>query len=206
MNNIICDECGKSYSLKGIATHKWRTHGAGILHNPNIGYKSGRINALKGKTYDQLYDPVKSAKIKQAGSDANKGRIHSKENLEKFSKQMSQTMKRLYAEGWQGPTWCKKYKYQSPIAGEVILDGTWELKYARYLDSIGKNWIRNTLRFNYFDENSKTRTYCPDFYLPDLDLFIEIKGRETAIDKLKWAVIPNLKILRKHDLCELGIL
>lgn len=45
------------------------------------------------------------------------------------------------------------------------------------------------------------RTYYPDFYLPQDDLFIEVKGYETERDRAKWRDFPlKLKVIRKSDI------
>jgi hypothetical protein len=130
-----------------------------------------------------------------------KGKKHKEETKEKISKsskgrtmnndfriKRSEEMKVRYSNGWEsfaGRT--KKIKYVSPIAGEVLLDGTWEFKTAIYFDNNQINWKRNKKRFDYIDTNGKKRSYCPDFYLIDSDLFIEVKGYETQLDKIKWS-------------------
>lgn len=52
------------------------------------------------------------------------------------------------------------------------LRSSWELEYAKYLDSKGVNWSYEPKRFTLSDG----RTYTPDFYLIDEDKYIEIKG------------------------------
>jgi hypothetical protein len=71
--------------------------------------------------------------------------------------------------------------------------GTWELKFAQWLDSVKINWVRTKNKFQYnFD--GKLRFYTPDFYLPDNDLYVEIKGYPVAKDYSKWNQFP-LKLL-----------
>lgn len=54
--------------------------------------------------------------------------------------------------------------------------------------------------FEYIFENKK-RLYFPDFYLPQYDFWIEIKGYETPKDKAKWNYFPlTLKVLKKCDI------
>jgi hypothetical protein len=89
----------------------------------------------------------------------------------------------------------------------IDLHGTWELKYAQYLDSVGISWIRNTDSFSYIFEG-KDRKYTPDFYLPETDEYVEIKGYKTEKDESKWIQFPShkkLKVLMKEQLQSLGI-
>lgn len=55
------------------------------------------------------------------------------------------------------------------------LDSSWELEFVKYLDSQNIKWIRNTKRF-YFTWKNKKTYYIPDFYLPEQNRFVEIKG------------------------------
>ncbi len=90
----------------------------------------------------------------------------------------------------------------------VDLHGSWELKYAQYLDKNEIKWVRNSERFSYLYEN-KSRKYCPDFYLIDTDEYIEIKGYKTEKDDAKWFQFPKdkrLNILFRNDLISLGVL
>lgn len=104
----------------------------------------------------------------------------------------------------QGAGRGKSCWYNSPIAGKVHLDSTWELKYAIYLDDNKINWKRNTARFYYSYENKK-HYYVPDFYLIEEDIFIEVKGYAIKKDFYKWSSVQNLKVLYKQDLIELGL-
>lgn len=40
-DTVVCPDCGRAFSPKGIGTHIWRTHGAGRTFDPNRGYKDG---------------------------------------------------------------------------------------------------------------------------------------------------------------------
>lgn len=89
----------------------------------------------------------------------------------------------------------------------IKLHGSWELKYAQYLDDNNIKWIRNVECFKYVFEN-KERRYTPDFFLIDSDEYIEIKGYKTDKDFAKWDRFPKnkkLRILEKEDLKFLGV-
>lgn len=90
----------------------------------------------------------------------------------------------------------------------IDLDGTWELEYAKYLDSNNIEWKRPKERFEYIFEN-KIRHYTPDFYIVQGDTYIEIKGYKTKKDDAKWKQFPKdkrLKVLFKEDLIKIGII
>ncbi len=82
-----------------------------------------------------------------------------------------------------------------------MLDGSWEHSFAIYLDSIGIKWERNKKRFIYNNENNNNSYYTPDFFLIDENIFIEVKGYETAKDRCKWRDFPHrLKVIRKEQI------
>lgn len=96
--------------------------------------------------------------------------------------------------------------YESPIAGHVYLDSTWELSYAKFLDESSIQWKRNTQRFAY-QYNGELHYYIPDFFLVEKELFIEVKGYETAVDRAKWKQFPHkLQVIRESDLRELKLI
>ena len=81
----------------------------------------------------------------------------------------------------------------------VILNGTWELIVAKYLDFNNIKWERPSIPFEYNWEN-KTHLYYPDFYLPEYDIYLEVKGYERERDKCKWKVVSNLVVLKKKEI------
>ena len=89
----------------------------------------------------------------------------------------------------------------------INLHGTWELKYAQYLDANNIKWIRNKESFSYNFEG-KNRKYTPDFYLPETNEYVEIKGYKTNKDDAKWNQFPKhlkLLILMRKELKRLGV-
>jgi hypothetical protein len=53
---------------------------------------------------------------------------------------------------------------------------SWEANIARYLDYLNIKWEFEPKRFNFLEINSGVLSYMPDFYLPELDKWIEVKG------------------------------
>jgi len=83
----------------------------------------------------------------------------------------------------------------------IKLKGSWEVIVAKWLDSLGLLWEHETRAFEY-DWNGK-RLYFPDFYIPSLDKYIEVKGYETDRDRCKWKVVPNLIVIKKQQINEI---
>lgn len=75
----------------------------------------------------------------------------------------------------------------------IIFSSIFEKEVAQYLESCKIKWIRNEKRFSTFLDGSM-HYYVPDFYLSDIDLYVESKGIfHTAAKKRKTykAVIDN---------------
>ena len=72
----------------------------------------------------------------------------------------------------------------------ILFHGNWEVEFAKFLDKHIISWVRPTEKFNYAFEN-KHRFYTPDFYLTDLDIYIEVKGYPTEKDYAKWNQFPD---------------
>lgn len=91
---------------------------------------------------------------------------------------------------------------------EIDLHGKWELAYAKWLDLNSIKWERCKEQFSYIFED-KPRKYTPDFYLPESDEYIEIKGYKTKKDEAKWNQFPKhrkLKILLEKDLKDMNVI
>jgi len=101
----------------------------------------------------------------------------------------------------------KHFYYKSPLQGEVCLRSSWELAYAKYLDSKTIIWKYEHKAFKL----SNGTTYRPDFFLVKNKKYREIKGymTETAqekIDLFQKEYNRNFKVLYHEDLVRKGIL
>ncbi len=94
-----------------------------------------------------------------------------------------------------GVTNYKKYKYN-----EVWMDSNWEIKLAKWLDKNQIKWIRDRkiCQFLWTDNLGIKRRYYPDFYLPQLNVYLDPKNKyliEKDKDKIKRVIKENKIIL-----------
>lgn len=75
-----------------------------------------------------------------------------------------------------GGGWGKQTEYAN-----VMWDSTWEARLAQRLDALNIRWVRpgKELRIPYTTVDGKHRNYYPDIFLPDSNLFLEVKGHWT---------------------------
>lgn len=92
--------------------------------------------------------------------------------------------------------------YNKSDGARVFLRSSYELAFAKYLDSYNATWLYEPQAFpiNYtFKGIEKEGTYRPDFYLPSTDTWIEVKGwwRDDARAKFDafCAQYPDIIIL-----------
>lgn len=162
----------------------------------------GKAPYNKGKTYEELHGEEKAKLLKEKSRRYAIKHIAGKKHSEKTKQKLSKITFNRHANGWDNKAGrCKKYKYYSPIAGHVSLDGTWELKVAKWLDKQGYTWTRNTIFFQYKNLEGKLATYTPDFYVHEFNSYLEVKGYETELDRCKWSQFPgNLIIWKKAEI------
>lgn len=167
--------------------------------------------SLKGKTYNEIFGDEEAKKKKQNLSHiAIRNQIYKNLSVEaktSHAEKARENIVKRYESGWMPKAGrCKKYKHESPTAGIVFLDGTWELSVAKYLDEKKLNWIRNTERFAYINLKGKTSYYTPDFWIQEFNSYLEVKGYETELDRCKWSQFNKpLMVWKKKDLKEMGI-
>lgn len=100
------------------------------------------------------------------------------------------------------PTHGKRIKYRG-----ILMRSTWEVAYAKYLDKQKIKWTYESKTFDLGD-----CTYTPDFYLPQSDTYIEIKGRWRDDAKKKFNLFRkkyysmNIILLTKKELKKLKII
>ena len=165
--------------------------------------KNGNVSngAIKAKKLGLEF--VVSKETRNKISNANRAR--SKEVTSEIGRKSSKTINEKVANGTWHVSLAKDMHY---YYNGVDLHGTWELKFAMYMDSNSIRWERNTKYFNYYFDG-KNRKYFPDFYLPDSNDYIEIKGFKTPKDDSKWDQFPkseNLIVLFERDLKDLEII
>jgi predicted DNA-binding protein YlxM (UPF0122 family) len=98
-------------------------------------------------------------------------------------------------------------KYYHLKYNKTYFRSGWEANFAKWCDGSGIKWKYESKTFDLGNT-----TYTPDFYLPEFDCWIEIKGffREKAKEKinifLKLYPELNFKLFEKSDLFEYGVI
>ena len=86
------------------------------------------------------------------------------------------------------------------VAGQKV-QGTWERNIALKFEEMGINWSKPKTNNDIWEYklDNKIKSYAPDFYLPDLNIWLEIKGYWWGNDRQKMDIVqqtyPNRKII-----------
>lgn len=98
----------------------------------------------------------------------------------------------------------KKSKPKKSVYKGFKMDSAAELAFAKLLDDFGVKWEKNTTRkFPYVTKQGYRRNYIPDFYLPEYDEWVEIKGRYYQTSSLLAqleAVGSNIELIYSDEL------
>lgn len=83
------------------------------------------------------------------------------------------------------------------------MQSSYELRFARAMDARRTPWTKNWRQFDY-EYAGRSRRYTPDFYLPETDEFVEVKGFKTPQDEAKWTQFPGrLRVVFEADIVAL---
>lgn len=134
-------------------------------------------------------------KLSDASKKTNARRWSSKENREK----QSISMKRAVENHPESYSSSNRGRTKQIIFDNIKFQGKWELDFYKFCKQNNIAIIRSNEWFEY--EWNGTRKYFPDFYLPEYDLYVEVKGYETERDLAKWSAFPKkLKVVKKEDI------
>lgn len=104
-------------------------------------------------------------------------------------KNHSDAMKKAVLENPESYTSSNRGRTNQIEKHGIKFQGKWELEFYEWCLSNSVIVERCNEWFPY--EFDGTRKYNPDFYLPALDLYVEVKGYQTLKDEAKWDQFPK---------------
>jgi len=142
-----------------------------VLSRPEVKEK------ISAATKERYRNPEFAAHMSAVHRECN----NRPEVLAKMSASVSIGARRAYAEGRAAPlgTFCKIYTLALPSGRIAKVQGTWEAVYAEHLDKIATKFLtqfEGIGSFQYTDESGVSHTYFPDFYLPESNTYVDVKG------------------------------
>ena len=186
LKKYYCKNCGKKVCRKIIKKCGSCSQKYKFLKYPNLKKKISRLG-----TKHTYYTKRKISKASKGKNNCNYGKKHPGLNA-----------------GENNPMYGRLSPHSPKIKYKGIwMRSSWEVAYAKWLD---KNEIGWKYEFKTFDLGNTT--YTPDFYLPTLDLWIEIKGWWRPNNKKKYKILQkqqpkiNIQLLMNKELKDMGVL
>lgn len=166
--------------------------------------KHSAIMKVKNTNANRIYTEIERDKRRTRKIKHN-AEYWTLDNKQAHSQKMREIVSQ-HPESYSSQNICGRTKgisFVDSYNNQVILNGKWELCVAEYLNDNGIKWTKKINAFPYFWENN-WHLYFPDFLLPDLDLYIEVKGFERERDRCKWNHFPQkLIILKQKEIKEI---
>lgn len=192
---IQCHHCEKILkSEKSLKAHFWRVHTKdGIEYSKNIAGRQSKPSHRKGLTKE------------------------TSEEIRKTSEKVAITMREKVSNGTYVPiVWTEERRISLSIEQSIKnrggkckwfdykgykIQGKWELAIVQKLDELNIKWHKPRVNSEVwkYTIDGKQKSYTPDLYLEQFDLFLEIKGYWWGNDKEKMNTVisqyPNKKIV-----------
>lgn len=199
----VCKYCGKQCkNLNSLRQHEARCqlneNRIDLSYLNKVRPRKGHVGCnqfIKAKRLG-LPIPKVSVETRTKISEKSKQRRHTDEIKALIKTRMNEVV-RKHPESYSAANVngrVKKIEYCG-----VMLDGGWELTVAKYLDSLNIKWQRPSQGFEYLWQGS-IHMYHPDFYLPEYNRYIEVKGYERERDLCKWKTVPDLIIIKYNEI------
>ena len=195
---LTCKFCGKECkSLKSKAQHELY-----CKSNPDAKIKKASMGMLGKKGSNQFIKGTATPMTEEGKAkirEVNKNRLWTLDDRLKHSVSMKNAVEKnpeAYSSSNRG-------RVKQIIFDGIKFQGNWELDFYKWCVKNNIPCTRNSKGFKY--EWNGTRTYYPDFYLPDRDAYVEVKGYKTERDNAKWEQFPEkLLIVQKQDIMNIN--
>lgn len=200
--NKVCVTCPELEKRRGKSISKYRSKEAKLglnpMQNPEICKKNHSVerNRKAAKSLKKLgklrllpqqieskelrerrLRRIRKALQKLSAEGKLNHQLESKEQKKIRHKKISNTLKEKISKGIIKITPAKKMSYISLSNGRVNLRSAWEFEVAKFLDSNNFVWLYEPFPISYWNsEKNDIRSTTPDFFLPEYNLFIEVKA------------------------------
>lgn len=175
----VCKYCLSSFS-------RLSSHERCCKLNPERIKRKGTNQFTKAKELGKEY--IVSDSTRQKIRNSNIGRKHTEETKKQISNSMKLVVKEN-PESYSGGYNRGRVKSLLCSNGFNVL-GEWERSFVEYCVEHNIKIEQPNVGFSY--QWNGNRTYFPDFYLPETDQWVEIKGLQTERDLAKWDSIRNI--------------
>lgn len=191
--SLVCAFCLREFeTYNGCNTHMRVCNDNPNRCSPPMLGKKGANQAIKARSEGRVYSMPHETRKKISVTNSN--RTWSDERKQ----QHSDIMKAVVSNHPESYTSSNRGRVREIIIDGIKCQGQWEVDFYLWCKETG---ILVERCDRWFEYNWKgIRKYNPDFYLPEHDLYVEIKGYETERDREKWKVVSNLVVIKEREI------
>lgn len=135
---------------------------------------------MLGKTHSLKYRKKLSKRVVQYWENISDDQLKIRTIRSRETRIKNGTLKPKYAGYSRGKAFKRKDLNQ-------YFRSTWEANIARFFNYIGVEWEYEPKRFIFDKEDTRPISYLPDFYLPEEDRYVEVKGWFDKKSKIRMA-------------------
>lgn len=207
-DTFLCCKCEKEISKFAHKRHERSCKGpATIVFEKRVAWNKG----LTKETDDRV--KIGSEKVQRAlKSKYDAGFRAPHQTSEYWTEERRETLRIIaakrvkdYPEAYSSNnvTRSKKTYYSG-----MYFHSNWEIDFYKWAKINNLDIERRVRGFSYKFDN-KDKTYFPDFYIKDLNLYVEVKGYERTIDFVKYSSVVSsnnkIIIIRRKEIDLIGV-
>lgn len=180
---VHCRYCDKEYKASGaLKNHEYRCplNKDRVYVNGMTGKKQSTKHAEALKRINQN-TPIEVKRKRALHASMT---IKWSEERRKLHSEIMQEVVRSNPESYSSNNVCGRVKIVEYDGRN--LKGSWEVKLAIWLNSIGVEWQSEVNPQEYY-WNDTNHLYFPDFFITEYDIYIEVKGYKRERDIAKWS-------------------
>jgi hypothetical protein len=198
----ICYECGKEFLIKACYKNIFCSHKCCNKNGVNLKWNNILTKDFLNKEYIE-----NKKSCEEIGNNIGCNKVIISEWLKRHAIKARTPMEAFlqYSPEKHGCRWHACYY------NNKYFRSSWEANFAKWCDLSGIKWEYEPKVFDVF-LCSKKHGYLPDFYLPEFDTWIEIKGYLSKDAKAKFEEFKkqhkriNIELFEKNRLCEISVL
>lgn len=211
-----CQNCSNSYEtcVAGEASkkHRWFCASCAIKDEwTQPEYRSLHEETLRAAANrPETWEVKRQNSIRMWNNPEIRERITSKAKIARATPEWKKAASDRMHQWWLSNAGRNSFKdkhqadYYSQLMGfSVWLRSSYERRFAEWLDTHQIRWLYEHKAFDLLVANRQT-VYVPDFYLPEKDLYVEVKGFFYPDARAKWEAfvvqcqIPKLLIMKEQ--------
>lgn len=192
--DLVCNFCKKCFSVRfKLRNRKYCSVKCGQEKNKGSGNPAyGKVYRTKA-THPKWANSISEGLIRNEVNVGDKNGMKNPEVAARMSKTRREKVTsnpayraaraKFQREAWAAGKFdgvpvgkCKWYPHTKPDGSVVKLQGTWEVAFARWMDTNRIDYKAHRGRIPFIGSDGTEHSYYPDFYIPQSRMYVDVKG------------------------------